>query len=92
MATSMAFGSSQTTDWIQATAADRAVAGSINPLCPAEVWTHTSAVTLAAAIVFLIHCTMVGTPPTFKNEKDTQFHVFRNANVGVPIMAQQKQI
>ena len=73
MATPEAYGSSLARDWIWATvttypaaAANSKIAASptrpFNPLLWARRQTHTSTVTRAAVVRFLIHCTTVGTP------------------------------
>ena len=66
MAAPTAYESSQTRDWIQATAASYAIAavtlGSFNPLHLAGDRTPASEVIWAAAVRFLTHCTTAGTP------------------------------
>ena len=60
IATSVAYGSSCTRDWIWATAGT--YARSFNLLLQAGDWTPASVATPAAAVRFLAHCTAVGTP------------------------------
>ena len=69
MATRAAYESSQAKDQIQAAAVTYVIAlgkaRSFNPLHWAGDQTHTSIVTWAAAVWYLTHCTIVGTPSVY---------------------------
>ena len=60
----MADGISLARDWIQASAVTYICSNTepFNPLHWARDWTHASVVAWAAAVGFLIHCAIVGTP------------------------------